>query len=127
MENQAEFYYEKLKNSTNPATTLCEFFTEITGRAYSRSEIIMMNKLIKVFGRFTVYFAVMDLSHIVEKMGDNVYGFLYSSCKKRFERAHTDSSVAAYESLSREISSISKEIERISKMKRKPPSAEGLE
>lgn len=126
MENQAEFYYEKLKNSPSPGTVLCEFYTEITNKEYGRSEIIMINKLVKVFGRFTVYFAIMDLSHIVDKMGNNVYGFLYSSCKRRFERSHIDSTVSAYESLSREVTSMSKEIERIGKIKKKFPSSEGL-
>ncbi len=127
MENQAEFYYEKLKTSTNPGQTLLEFFREITGREAGRSEIIMINRLIKLFGRFTVYFSIMDLSRI-HNLGEELYPLLYTICKGRFERIHTESFMPSHESLDRTITNLEKEAEKAEKVKKiKLPTSEGLE
>lgn len=128
MENQAEFYYEKLKITTNPGQVLLEFFREMTSLVAGRAEIIMINRLIKMFGRFTVYFALMDLSKI-EKLEGNLYPLLYTICKNRFERIHNDTFSPAHESLVREINLLEKEAEKIRKTasKMKVPDAEGLE
>lgn len=126
MENQSEFYYEKLKNSQTPNQVLLEFFSEIMGKEITRSEVIMINKLLKLFGRFTVFFSIMDMSN-VKNLEGNLYGLLYTICRNRFEKAHAVDTITAFESLDKEIASINKQIEKISKKKLKIPSPEGLE
>ena len=129
MENQAEFYYEKLKISVNPGQVLLEFFREMTDKEAGRAEIIMINRLIKMFGRFTVYFAIMDLSkYQSDQLNGNLYPLLYTICKSRFEKIHNDTFSPAHESLAREIASLEKEAEKVRKAaaKMKVPSSEGL-
>lgn len=131
MENLAEFYYEKLRMSVNPGQVLLEFFREITGRGAGRSEIIMINRLIKIFGRFTLYFSIMDLSKMNDRLeGENLYPLLYTICRGRFEKIHNDSFSAAHESLSRQVNEIEKEAIKIRKaadrMVKRLPSSEGL-
>lgn len=129
MENQAEFYYEKLKASVNPGQVLLEFFREMTNREAGRAEVIMINRLIKMFGRFTVYFSIMDLSkYESDKLNGNLYPLLYTICKGRFERIHNDTFSPAHESLAREINALEKEAEKVRKAaaKMKVPSSEGL-
>ncbi len=128
MENQAEFFYEKLKVTTNAGQVLLEFFREMTNKDAGRSEIILINRLIKMFGRFTVYFAIMDLSKYKDKLEGDLYPLLYTICKSRFEKIHNDVSNPAYESLSREINLLEKEAERVRKAAKKMnvPSPEGL-
>jgi hypothetical protein len=124
MENQAEFYYEKLKVSINPGRDLLDFFREMTGKEFG---IIMINRLIKIFGRFTVYFSIMDLSkYTSEKLEGNLYPLLYTICKARFERIHNDSFNPAYESLDRLIKKLDDEREKAKKSKGKVPTSEGL-
>lgn len=125
MENQAEFYYEKLKNSTNPAQVLLEFFTEFVGKQGGRSEIIMFNKLLRMYGRFTVFFAIQDLTKY-EHLEGNLYPLVYTICKNRFEKAHEISFNASHQSLDKEIKALQKEIEKMSKHKTKFPTSEGL-
>ena len=126
MENQSEFYYEKLKNSPTPSQVLLEFFREVTGREVGRSEVIMINKFLKLFGRFTVFFSIMDLTSIRNLEG-NLYPLLYTICSRRFEKSHANETVAAFESLDKEIKTIKKQIEKNSKHKFTPPSSKGLE
>lgn len=128
MENQAEFYYEKLKVATNPGQVLLEFFREITGKDAGRSEIIMINKLIKYFGRFLVYFSIMDLSRYEGNLEGNIYPLLYTICKGRFERIHAESFLPSHESLDRTITSLEKEAEAVERVRKsKLPTSEGLE
>lgn len=126
MENQAEFYYEKLKSQANPGSVLLEFFRELTGLGGGRSEIIMINRLMKLFGRFTVYFAIMDLSKI-ERLEGNLYPLLYTICKNRFERIHDTIFSISHESLDRQLTALKKEIGKTKISKSKLPKAEGLE
>ncbi len=121
MENIAELYYEKLKSTTNPAQILTQFYSDLLDRPAGRSEIIMFNKLIRVFGRFTVFFSVMDLINVRE-VRENPYGLLYTICKNRFERAGDGISMyPPSEPLDRDIDEIKKEIKKVAKTSIKLP------
>lgn len=129
MENQAEFFYEKLKVSANPGQVLLEFFRDAVGKDAGRSEIIMINRLIKLFGRFTVYFAIMDLSKYENaQLNGNLYPLLYTICRGRFEKIHNESFSASHESLDRYLREIDKERERARKSRGRGnlPTSEGL-
>lgn len=127
MENQAEFYYEKLKVSANPGQVLLEFFREITDRDAGRAEIIMINRLIKLFGRFTVYFAIMDLSkYQYEQLNGNLFPLLYTICKGRFDKIHVETFSVSHESLDKYLKEIEKTREKARRSKGKLPTSEGL-
>lgn len=126
MENIAELYYEKLKVTTNAGLVLAHFFTEITGKDAGRSEIIMINRLLKLFNRFTVYFSIMDLSKS-EILEGNLYPLLYTICRNRFERIHEGEMSPAFQSLEREVNKLEKQIERMKSRKLKFPKLEGKE
>jgi hypothetical protein len=125
MENQAEFFYEKLKATANSGQVLLEFFREMTNKEAGRSEIILINRLIKIFGRFTVYFAIMDLSKY-DTLEGNLYPLLYTICKSRFEKVHSETFSVSHESLDKYLREIEKEREKAKKSKGKIPSSEGL-
>ena len=127
MENQAEFYYEKLKVSTNPGQVLLEFFREMINENAGRSEIILINRLIKLFGRFTVYFAIMDLSkYNSAELTGNLYPLVYTICKSRFERIHNVNVDSSQDSLDKVLKELEKEREKAQKSKGKVPTSEGL-
>ena len=127
MENEAEFYYEKLKAATDSGKVLREFFRAMTGKDTGRTEIIMINRLIKMFGRFTVYFGIMDLSRYpTEKLIGDLYPLLYTICKSRFEKIHTETFSVSHESLDKYLKEIQKEREKAQRSKGKLPSSEGL-
>jgi len=127
MENLAEFYYEKLRTTTNPGQVLLELFREMTGKDAGRTEIILINRLIKLFGRFTLYFAVMDLSKYQgDQLNGNLYPLLYTICKSRFEKIHVESFSASHESLDRFIREVEKDREKAKRSRGKLPTSEGL-
>jgi hypothetical protein len=129
MENQAELFYERLGTSVNPGKVLLELFQETINRSAGKSEIIIINRLIKLFGRFTVFFAIMDLSKYEEgKLTDNLYPLLYTICRNRFERIHSDTFNPAHESLDKEINQLDKDAEKTKKAAKKMnvPSPDGL-
>ena len=127
MENQAEFFYEKLRVSTEPGRVLLDFYRDTINENAGRSEIIMINRLVKLFGRFTVYFSIMDLSKYDSKdLTGNVFPLLYTICRSRFERAHNVSMDSSQEPLDKILKELEKEREKARKSKGKIPTSEGL-
>lgn len=124
MENLAEFYYEKLKSTTNPSQLIAQFYSELTGKISGRAEVIMFGKLIKVFGRFTVFFSTMDLANY--EIEGSAYALLYRICKSRFEREFETSTSASSTDLSRTLNALEKEMERVRKHKIKIPDSKTL-
>lgn len=125
MENLAEFYYEKLKTSTNPVIEIGHIFKTAIGRDGTRGDFMMLNRLIKMFGRFTVFFSVMDLSKI-ERLEGNLFPLLYTICSNRFEKSHGAEASPALQSLDKMVEKIEKDREKLKASKIKIPSAEGL-
>jgi hypothetical protein len=127
MENQAEFFYEKLKVSINPGQVLLEFYRDVVNENAGRSEIIMINRLVKLFGRFTTYFSIMDLSKYDSKdLTGNLFPLLYTICRSRFERTHSISMDVSQEPLDKLLKELEKEREKARKSKGKIPTSEGL-
>lgn len=127
MENSAEFYYEKLKGSINPGAVLAAFYCSMYGREVSRAEIIMFNQLIKVFGRFTTFFSVVDMVGTYPNGVEEPRAMLYTICKRKFEASHADSGILSRESLDGYIAKLQKEIDSLAKGKGRVPSPKGLE
>lgn len=127
MENSTEFYYEKLKSDNNPGAILAAFYSSLYDIQTTKSEIMMCNRLIKIFGRFTVFFSILDMAGTYPNRPEVVYPLLYTICKRKFESAHGDSIIQARESLDSFINNMNKEISKQRKSKIKPPSSKGLE
>lgn len=87
MENAAEFFYEQLSTTTNAALVLSRFYGTVFEREYGRAEVIMFNRLLKLYSKFTIYFSILDMTSM-----DNInfeagtFGLLSYFCKKRIEQ-----------------------------------------
>lgn len=127
MENTSEFYYEKLKSSTNPGPILASLLCILYDKEVSRSEVIMCNKLVKVFGRFTTFFSIIDMAGSYPDYPENPYPLLYTICKRKFEAVHNGVTTQARESLDGYIANIEREIEKMKKQKLRIPSSKGLD
>lgn len=127
MENSSEYYYEKLKSDPNPGAVLAALYCSLYDKPVTRSEIIMCNRLIKAFGRFTAFHSIIDMAGSYPEHPDTPYPLLYTICKRRFENAHTDSILQSRQSLNGYIAEIEKEVERLKKLKIKTPTSKGLE
>lgn len=118
MENSAQFFYEKLRTTTNPGLLLAQFYGEQTSKVIGRSEVIACNRLIKTFGRFSLFFAILDVTRNPEEIyGNDIYPLLYAVCKNRFEREFHDTSSVSSEDLSKTLKTIEKAIEQTKKEK----------
>ena len=112
MENQAEYYYDQLSTTTNIGLTLAKFYSSIFGTEINRNIIIIMNKLIKMFGRFTVYFAILDMFGMEDRVDnrENPRALLTYFCKKRTEEKYNISLNGSYEDLTKTIKDIEKKM-----------------
>ncbi len=118
MENIAEFYYNRLATDPNPAKVLTELYFHVTGKNTTKSEIIMYNKLIKIFGKYTAFFSTLDLGKYEEgEITGTPYALLYTICKSRFERQTGNSLIPAFEPLDKLVEQIEEEKEKARKRK----------
>ena len=127
MENSAEFYYEKLKTSISPGAIVAALYCSSYNIEVGRSQIIMFNRLIKMFGRFTVYFSVIDMLGSMQEAPDEPYPYIYTICKRKFEASHGEFNSQSRESLDKFIADLDKQIEKQKGKKLKIPSTKGLE
>ena len=87
MENIADLYYEKLSKESNPGKVLAAFYETLFDRSYSVKNIIMFNKLVKAYGKYIPFFAILDMfSYEGLEIVDNMFGLLSYYCKKRLEQ-----------------------------------------
>jgi hypothetical protein len=115
-ENVSEFYYEQLKDTTNPALVLSRLFGALFNRDYGRSEVILFNRLLKIYGRFTVYFSLLDMTSMTEINFDNIYGLISYFAKKRIEQKY-GILVIETRSLDKEVGTLEKLIAKQKKIK----------
>lgn len=126
-ENNSEFYYEKLKDSEKPGTVIAAFYCSLYNVPTSKQLVFMCNKLLSVFGRFTVFFALIDMAGSYPTV-ENAYPLWYTICKRKFEAAHGDVFSRSHESLDGFLSSLDKELAQLKRRKKELdiPSSEGL-
>ena len=127
MENSSEYFYEKLKGNEKPGTILAAMLCSYYDIEVTKSEIILCNKLIRIFGRFTTYFSILDMVGSQPEKPEEMYSYLYTICKRRFESVHSDSTIQSHESLLPYLKSLTKEIEAMNSDSLNPPSSEGLD
>lgn len=113
MEEQANYYFEQLSNTIKPGNTLSTLYGALYGVETGRSEIIMMNRLVQIFGRFTVFFSLMDMAGTYPESVDNPYSMLYTICKKRFEHSHGGVFTPSHNSLMKYAEDMQKEREAL--------------
>jgi len=100
MENLLELYWEKLeKEASRPGNVITRFYSALFDVPTNKSQIIMFNKLIKLYGRYIVFYSVLDLVSVRDLNHDSLYGLLHAMCRNRFERAHPRSSLPKSEIL----------------------------
>lgn len=126
LENLSDIYFERLSQTTNPGGVLARFLCEILELDITKAHIIMMNKLIRVFGKYTVFFSVLDI-YSYSETPTRLYPSLYRACQRRFESAHGASMLTPLESLDRAVQAIGKEISKVKKAKLKMPDPSVLE
>jgi hypothetical protein len=119
MEASSEYYYSQLAKADNPGVILSAFYCGFYGIKQTRSEIIMFNKLLKVFSRFTVFSSVMDLIGSKHMRMEDPYPYLFEICQRKFETTHLDSSLQARESLTKYLEKLDEELEEFKKNRKK--------
>lgn len=86
MENLSELYYEKLSDTDRPGNILARFYCALAESTPTNKEIILFNKLVKVYGKYIPFFAILDLYSYEEADRSNPYALLSYYCKKRLEQ-----------------------------------------
>jgi hypothetical protein len=110
MENLAEYYFEKLPQDTNPGLLLAKFFCQVMDTEVTKSEIMMFNRLIKLYGRSIPYFAILDVGGMDNVKLETPFPLLAYFCKKRIEQKNPEAYNGAYTNLDNKIEKLQAQI-----------------
>jgi hypothetical protein len=109
-ENLAELFFSRLKIAPIPGVVLAQFYGALTKKEVGRSEIIMLGKLCKLYGRNSVFFSIIDVARL-DNLDEFPYGYINKVCKVKLEKSmESDMAMTAMFSLERRITDIEKEI-----------------
>lgn len=111
MENLAEYYYELLPQDTNPGVLLAKFFCRGMEIPITKSEIITFNRLIRLYGRTIVFFAILDVCGMTDVNTDNPFPLLAHFCKKRLEQKNPEVYNGAFVNLDSKIGKLAEQVE----------------
>lgn len=115
-ENLAELFFAKLKTTSNAGVVLAQFYGALLNTDVGRSEVIMLNKLVKLFGKNSVFFSIIDISR-KESFPEFPYGLLFKICKTKLETTtQADVAMSSRDNLERMITETLKEILKVKKI-----------
>jgi len=115
-ENLAEMFFSRLKIAPNSGVVLAQFYGSIIGVSIGRSEIILLSKLAKLFGKTSVFFSIIDISRI-DTPTEFPYGLLFKICKTKLEKSlESDITMSSMLSLERRITDLEKDIAKVKKI-----------
>jgi hypothetical protein len=87
-ENLADFYFQKLYTEKNVGLLLARFYCEAFDLQINKSIIITFNKLLKMYGRETIFFSIMDMYDMENINHDKIYPLITYLCKRRMEKKY---------------------------------------
>lgn len=102
-ENIAEHFLGQLETSTNPGATLSQFYISIAEIPYNNRLIPTMNKLVTIYGRRRVFYAILSIANSNLEDPYKVFGLLSHICKKSLEESHETSMVINTEQLEKKL------------------------
>lgn len=123
-ENLSDLYYEKLTTQNNPGVVLAQFYGQVFGVEVSRNDFIMFNRLLNLYGRFIVFFTILDMTSVKDlNLSDSPYQLLSYFAKRRLEQKY-GVVVIEGQDLNKMASTLESKIEKQKKAKLKLPELE---
>lgn len=115
-ENIAEMFFSKLKVSQTPGVLLAQFYGAITAKEVGRFEVGALNRLIKIYGRSSVFFSIIDASRLKD-LTDFPVQYIHAVCKAKLQKmSEADSTVASMISLDKRIEDIENELAKVKRI-----------
>lgn len=85
-ENLVDIFYEKLADAKNPGTVLATFFSMLMNIEVTRNHIIMFNKFVKAYGKYSTFMSILDVFAVESvNLSASLYPLFSYFLKKRFE------------------------------------------
>ena len=121
-ENIASYYLKDLDTETNPGNLLANFFWELFSKSPDLKDIVMMNKIIRLYGRELTFYSILDAYDVEDADVENAYPLLVYMIKNRLsKRENINPSKDMTEYLSKLKNQIEKQKNRKTPIKVKGP------
>lgn len=118
-ENLAGFYWEKLHTpSEKPHVVLSKFYSELLEQPLDKNLFIMFGRLLKVYSREDLFFAIVSIYHMEKVDLKKVYGLIVYFCNERFQKRNPESPTV-FDRI--DTKAIAKRIEKLSRQQKDFP------
>ena len=104
-ENLADFWKEQLFTSEKPAETLQQMYKSLV--TSEGNYIVTFRKLVKIYGRKSVYFSILDCADMNQVDGDPLRIISYFA-KKRLDTKSNPSDIISIEEIEKKINKLTK-------------------
>lgn len=84
-ENLVDSFYQAIMQESEPGKNLARFLWACLSKPYDPGDIAIMNKLVKVYGRRTVFFSILDLIDVPTLDPNRYYGLLAYFIKRKVQ------------------------------------------
>lgn len=85
MENLFDYYLNELKDAKHPGYVLAKMYCEIFEIQFNKMYVSRFSSLVKIYGRDSVFKALINISLNRELNHDNISGLIAFICKKERE------------------------------------------
>jgi hypothetical protein len=90
IEDLGNTYIQKVETADNPGAVLTKFYSELFDFPYDVRMIGQFNKLVKLYGRFTVFLSLMDMYDIQDLNHQKIFSLITYLCKRRFNTENSN-------------------------------------
>jgi len=117
-ENLSKFYFKKLHATNRPGALLANFLCEILGKKIVNSDYAKVGKLVRMYGRESVFFAILDV-YDMENAPDNYYPYITAILKSRLARKNKQAGYPTMVNFEDEVKELDKKARQIKKERTK--------
>lgn len=115
-ENIVEIYMKELQTTDNPGVHLAKFLWEVIEKSPDNSDIIMINRFIRLYGRELVFFSILDLADFDKLNKNNLNRLIAYLLKKKSTEKYKEFN-SRYYNLSDYLDKMKKKLDRKTKLK----------
>ncbi len=112
VENLSDKYWNQLHKSSEPMRVLHSFYMELFQKEYSRKDVRMFNKLLRIYGREEIFYTILDVYDMRKPDLYNPYPLFATIIKNRIKKKRGSEGLASSKDLTGEIRKKRKAVEK---------------
>ncbi len=117
VENLSDKYWNQLHKSQEPMRVLHSFYMELFDKEFSRKDVALFNKLLRIYGREEIFYTILDIHDMKKPNLYSPYNLFAAIIKNRLKKKRGVDSLLSSKDLTADLRKKSKAIEEQKRIK----------